>query len=261
MKLSVAIVAATGLCVVANDLTFTYMTLQNGEVSTVTTAYPGKTTTTATAGAGTTRYEVNPSDLAYPAFPSIAPAIAEAPAAPGLPNATVFSQLGLKLIGLGQQANSTNCRLCQDTMATLQKSLMVDQELLGRIAVPFCETLPFIPMGICVGLFKVGSTDVGAVFGSWAMDMHRDDGRLLCSYLFGLCELPAPPYLDTKKLFKNTTKPASKALTPSTKPPLKVLHISDYHLDLRYVVGSEADCSSGGRSMRTCKWNTELSIT
>lgn len=248
MKLFAAIAAVICVCVATNDLTFTYMTYENGKVSKVTTAYAGKGTSTASAGPGTTRYEVNPPDLAYPTFPSVAPAIAEAAAAPGLPNATAFSQLGLKLIGLAQQANATNCRSCQDTMTTLQKSLEVDQELLGRIAVPFCEALTFIPMGICIGLFKVGSTDVGAVLGSWAMDMHRDDGRLLCSYLFGLCELPAPPYLDTKKLFKNTTMPAPKTLTPSTKTPLKVLHISDYHLDLRYVVGSEATCGTGGVS-------------
>lgn len=258
MRLAAAICVASGLRAVAEDLTFTYMTLEEGKRSTATTTYAGKGTPTHSAGPGTTRYTVDASDIEYATFLPVNPTVAEAPAAPGLPNATEFSQLGLALIGLFQTSNATNCRKCQDTMATLQTSLQVDQELISRIAVPFCESLPFIPMGICVGLFKVGSTDVGAVFGSWAFDMHGDDGKLLCSYLFGLCDLPAPPAVDLAKLFKNTTKPAPKALTPSTKPPLKVLHISDYHLDLRYVVGSEANCTGGGKTSFT-RLNGKLS--
>ncbi|KAF2771440.1 Metallo-dependent phosphatase [Teratosphaeria nubilosa] len=62
--------------------------------------------------------------------------------------------------------------------------------------------------------------------------------------MFELCPLPAPPKLDLQTLFKNTTKPAPKSLPRNGREPLKVLHFSDYHLDLRYVVGSEADCTS-----------------
>lgn len=72
--------------------------------------------------------------------------------------------------------------------------------------------------------------------------MAGDDGQLLCAYMFGLCDLPPVPPLDLNTLFKGTTKPPPKELKPSGKKPLKILHFSDYHLDLRYVVGSEANC-------------------
>ena len=67
--------------------------------------------------------------------------------------------------------------------------------------------------------------------------MQGEDGQVICAFMFGVCSLPAPPHLDLQSLFKGTTKPAAKALVPSTKEPPKVLHISDYHLDMRYVVG------------------------
>jgi len=70
------------------------------------------------------------------------------------------------------------------------------------------------------------------------------EGQTLCAFMFGTCDLPAPPELDLATLFKGKTeKPAPRALKTCKKEPLKVLHISDYHLDMRYVVGSEANCT------------------
>jgi hypothetical protein len=75
------------------------------------------------------------------------------------------------------------------------------------------------------------------------MDRGGDDGQTLCAFMFGSCAVPAPPKLDLDTLFKGTKKPAPRALTHCKKTPLKVFHISDYHLDPRYVVGSEAMCT------------------
>lgn len=78
------------------------------------------------------------------------------------------------------------------------------------------------------------------------MNITGDDGTLLCAYMFGLCPLPAPPAVDANTLFKGKAqKPAPAQLSPSKKQPLKILHFSDYHLDPRYVVGSEASCGVG----------------
>lgn len=235
----------------SDALTFTYLTLNNGEVATATTTYSSGAAPTPgfVEGRTPTRYELNRNDLVYPTPIPNDPDLAKAAAAPGLPDTMELANDALALIGLLMQSNSTNCRTCQDTFAKVQTSLQVDQELIGRIAVPFCEALSFLPFPLCVGLLRIGSTDVGAIFGSWAFDFHSQDGELACAYLFGLCDLPPPPALDLPKLFKGTTKPPPKTLTPSTKAPLKVLHFSDYHLDPRYVVGSEAQCSGGGKRL------------
>ncbi|GAB7354438.1 hypothetical protein MBLNU459_g4927t2 [Dothideomycetes sp. NU459] len=126
-------------------------------------------------------------------------------------------------------------------MSTVVDSMKVQQELLFNIAVPFCAPLAgILPTGICLGLLRVAANDIGGIFP--AMDMQGIDGQTLCAFMFGTCDLSAPPKLDLGTLFKNTTKPAPKVLAPGKRDPLKVLHISDYHLDLRYVVGSEASC-------------------
>lgn len=229
-----------------SPLTFTYLTLTDSSVVTATTTYGGASAAGNTKSLSSltflpTSYSVTSADLAYPTFSSVAASIADSSAEPGLQNATQFGAEALQLIELLKNASTTNCQTCKNIMSDIQATMKVQQEALSIIASPFCEELAaFLPMPICIGLLKIGSTDIGGIFP--AMDMQGTDGQILCSFMFGTCTLPAPPPLDLATLFKNTTKPAPAKLVPSTKEPLKVLHFSDYHLDMRYVVGSEANC-------------------
>lgn len=119
--------------------------------------------------------------------------------------------------------------------------MKVDQETLARISIPFCQSVAAVlPFGLCYGLFNIGSNDIGGILP--AMDLDGDDGSALCAFTFGVCDLPSVPELDLNTLFNGTKKPSPTELKPSGKKPLKVMHFSDYHLDLRYVVGSEANC-------------------
>lgn len=216
--------------------TFTYLTFANNTVTTEVTAYG------ASATSGPTRYRVNSAHLAYPTFSNINGSLANSTSAPGLLNATSLTEAAFELIAQGRNPTLANCQTCQTILAAVAERMKVQQETLSEIATPFCEPLDaFLPLPICIGLLKIGSTDVGGVFP--AMDMLGEDGQTFCAFMFGSCELPAPPQLDLNMLFKGTSKPHPRELVPSTKAPLKVLHISDYHLDLRYVVGSEANCT------------------
>ncbi len=219
-----------------SPLTFTYLSFANNTVTTVTTAYGPSATTEPTI------HRVNPAHLAHPTFSDIGGSLADSAPAPGLLNATALAGAAFELIAQLKNATAANCQTCKTIMAAVAARMKVQQETLSDIATPFCEPLhAFLPLPICIGLLKIGSTDIGGIFP--AMDMLGDDGQTLCAFMFGSCQLPAPPTLDLKTLFKGTTKPSPRELVPSKKTPLKVLHISDYHLDLRYVVGSEANCT------------------
>lgn len=188
-----------------------------------------------------TSYKLNPSDLAYPNFTSITgPLELDSPGA-NLPNASTLANDAITIFLAGK--NTSNCNLCQTILTSVAARMRVQQDTLEDIATAFCSPLSIaIPTPVCVGLLKIASKDIGGIFP--AMDMMGQDGQLLCAFMFGICTLPAPPTLDLQTLFKNKTqKPEPRILKPMTKEPLKVLHISDYHLDLRYVVGSEANCT------------------
>ena len=244
------ILSATYSFVAAQDANsqaaLTYQTLVSGGVQTTTTAFPSSQASSCPCSASTTAttYTLDRHDLVYPVYQNASAEVAASRPRPGLLNETEILNAGVQLIALFQNANATNCQTCKDTLTLFAATLKARQEDLAIIAEPFCQSAQaLIPFGICLGLFHVGSTDVGGIFP--AMDMQGEDGQAACAFIFGLCELPAPPQLDLQALFKNTTKPAPKELVPSDRPPLKVLHISDYHLDERFVVGSEASCGNG----------------
>ncbi|KAG9222435.1 hypothetical protein CCMSSC00406_0002770 [Pleurotus cornucopiae] len=76
-------------------------------------------------------------------------------------------------------------------------------------------------------------------------DVGGLDGQYLCQNFLNLCPLPAPPPLNLTAWFK---KPKPNPLPPPKKSSgkrLKVLHLSDMHLDARYSTGAEANCTTG----------------
>jgi hypothetical protein len=245
------------------QLDYTFQTFTDHAVATATTTYAfekvvstcpceceGTACTAESTHTKPTSYSANPSDLAYPSFSSVSGPLASNAPALELPNATALAAEALALVFDLKASSTKNCQTCKDALTAVAARMKVQQETLSDIANPFCSLLSsIIPMPVCIGLLKVGSTDIGGVFP--AIDMQGVEGQTLCAFLFGTCDLPAPPPLDLNTLFKGTKKPVPRVLAPCTKEPLKVLHISDYHLDLRYVVGSEANCT--GPSPTCCR--------
>ena len=224
-------------------LSFNYSTFTDKTVSTTSTNYPQISAHRPPHAHAPTSYVYNSADNAYPTFASIVGPLASDAPAPGLPNATTLANEAIALILQLKAASPPNCQQCQNVMASVAARMKVQQETLSIISIPFCTALQaVIPMPICVGLLKVGSTDIGGIFP--AIDMLGEDGQTLCAFMFGSCDLPAPPPLNLDVLFRGKTeKPCWRELKRCKKEPLKVLHISDYHLDMRYVVGSEAKCT------------------
>lgn len=246
---------------ITDQLDYTFQTFTNNAVETATTTYASQKVIStcpaacpemawATNSAVPTRYSANPSDLAYPTFSSVSGPVASDAPGPGLLNATALAAEAMELIFALKESNPKNCKVCKDAFTSVSARMKVQQETLGDLAEAFCAGLSaVVPLPVCVGLLKIGSTDIGGVFP--AMDMQGVEGQTLCAFMFGTCDLAAPPSLDLDVLFKGTKKPSPRTLGPCKKQPLKVLHISDYHLDLRYVVGAEAKCS--GPSPTCCR--------
>jgi hypothetical protein len=226
-----------------SEYSLNFLSLSDGEVITTSTSYVVTVTPPPSPLGHPSSFKINSAALAYPTFTTVPLNVAISSPGPGLPDSTTLTDEAVALIELRGVANATNCAFCKQVFTSLAARMRVQQETLAVISQPFCQVFEdagIIPMAQCVGLLNLGSTDIGAIFP--AMNMAGDDGQLLCAYMFGACLLPPVPELDLVTLFKGTTKPPPKKLISGKKDPLKVLHFSDYHLDLRYVVGSEANC-------------------
>lgn len=72
------------------------------------------------------------------------------------------------------------------------------------------------------------------------MTIGTKTSTLFCLTVFGLCQWPD---VDTSYSPSMTTKPSTLRPASSGKTPIKVVHISDIHVDLNYTVGASWNCT------------------
>ncbi|APA15981.1 hypothetical protein sscle_16g107510 [Sclerotinia sclerotiorum 1980 UF-70] len=150
----------------------------------------------------------------------------------------------IKDIIFNDTAFSSNCTKC---IAALKVGKLLAQQAplyVPDALVSLCQATGFAKNTACKNNYAPGSW--GAIWTqvlSFA-NVSGSDGQYICSSLStSYCPTPTAITLNTTGLWK--PKPIkAKAPKPSGKRK-KVLHLSDFHLDPRYQVASEASCSSG----------------
>lgn len=111
--------------------------------------------------------------------------------------------------------------------------------------VSLCESTGFGTTASCTTAYAAGS--YGAVWTQVlsAADVTGLDGQYICNSLSSnFCAAPSTSPLNTTGLFPKP-KPANATAPAPSGNRTKVLHLSDLHLDARYQVASEANCTSG----------------
>lgn len=141
---------------------------------------------------------------------------------------------------------SNNCTKC---IAALSVGKILAQKAPSYVPdalVSLCQATGFASNTTCKNNYAPGSW--GAI---WTQvlalaNVSGSDGQYICSSLSSsYCPAPEAASLDTTSFFP---KPKPLNATIPRKPSgkrKKVLHLSDFHLDPRYQVASEASCSSG----------------
>ncbi|KAI0053471.1 sphingomyelin phosphodiesterase [Auriscalpium vulgare] len=158
-------------------------------------------------------------------------------------------------------ANST-CALCQATLEVAKFLALAAPTQGPAFAVALCTQ--FKLSSTCAATY--GPTALGAVLTQVFAnaDVGGYDGQMICqNFLGGACAMPPTSQLDLTGWF---AKPKPNPLPPPKKPSgerLKVLHLSDFHIDPRYATGAEANCTSGlccrANNFNTLSPNTTLS--
>lgn len=105
---------------------------------------------------------------------------------------------------------------------------------------------------------------VGGIGPYWAqlfakMQDSTGDYQAWCHYQYETCD--APPTIEIEESLYFSPKPPSAFIVPEPSgKTIDVLHISDWHLDPRYDIGSEANCSQY-LCCRPYSTNTKLHTT
>ncbi|KAF9245896.1 Metallo-dependent phosphatase-like protein [Melanogaster broomeanus] len=138
---------------------------------------------------------------------------------------------------------TNQCARCQASLEVAKFLALSAPDQGSNFAVALCEY--FDHSSTCEATY--GPLALGPVLTqvmSYA-DVGGYDGQLLCAQFLGLCSAPPTLPLNLTGWF---AKPKPNPLPPPKKPSgerLKVLHLSDLHIDPRYANGAEANCTSG----------------
>jgi hypothetical protein len=137
------------------------------------------------------------------------------------------------------------CAKCKKALLAAKPAALLAPLLVPDAMVSLCGTFAFYTNDTCDGNF------LPQAFGStWTQvlalaDVEGQDGDYICHTLRSdFCPEPPTRALDVSKLFPKP-KPKHVQVPEASGKRVKVLHMSDFHLDPRYAVSSEANCTSG----------------
>jgi hypothetical protein len=142
-------------------------------------------------------------------------------------------------------ATHGSCNKCKAALAAAKPAALYAPTLVPETLISLCKQFSFKSNATCEEDYAA------SVFGAvWTQvlafaDVEGLDGDYICHALSKFfCGLPATRPLDTAGLFPKP-KPANPRVPKASGKRVKVLHLSDFHLDPRYSVSSEGNCSSG----------------
>ncbi|KAK3402977.1 Metallo-dependent phosphatase-like protein [Sordaria brevicollis] len=148
----------------------------------------------------------------------------------------------LRLFESNNTGGSDTCSKCTAALAVGKMVAKLAPTHFPTGMVQLCQKLKFSTYSSCE--LTYGHNASGA---SWTQilayaDVAGLDGQYICSYLRkGTC--PYPTVTSVKAKFPKP-KPKKPVVPRRSGKTVKILHLSDLHLDPRYSTGSEANCTS-----------------
>ena len=194
---------------------------------------------------------------------------------PGMKNATLQK---IQSIIDDSTSGATNCTKCTQALKVGQKLVRAEPHSGPELMVSLCKQYRFASTKsgltqdeICER--EYAPSTLGAQYTSILSyaNLSDVDGQAICASVFSACTAPPPSTLTkafVKKWFKghesapkNLSKKTGKPLEGKRKGEmLKVAHLSDLHVDPRYLVGAEAACTSG-QCCRADSFNSTIAST
>lgn len=140
--------------------------------------------------------------------------------------------------------SETSCDTCKKALAAAKPAALFAPHLVPKAIISLCKAFKFKSDDECEGTYSENS--LGPI---WTQvlafaDVEGLDGQYICHSLKDdFCPRPHTRSLDTSNIFPKP-KPDDASPPKASGKRIKVLHMSDFHLDPRYAVNSEANCSS-----------------
>ncbi|SCU85142.1 LAME_0D00276g1_1 [Lachancea meyersii CBS 8951] len=155
-----------------------------------------------------------------------------------------------ELVSLSHSSrNISKCDQCVTRLAVGKSLSLLRPDLVPRVFTQWCQQTQYMSNSSCVATFSrntVKSSYTGTNFADMLslMDPFGYDGQLYCCYKESACAKPKTPNVTLSHLWPAKQAKHFIAPEPAANDTFNVLHISDFHIELDYTVGAEANCSS-----------------
>ncbi|KZT25638.1 sphingomyelin phosphodiesterase [Neolentinus lepideus HHB14362 ss-1] len=143
----------------------------------------------------------------------------------------------LDLIRALQQA--VDCDSCHASLAPLQTlAKRGDETFVGAIT-NICTIFQIEDADVCAGAIKdqapILAHDLRHI------DVWGETATKMCDAVFGLCQ--PPPVNELRMQFPKSAPEIPQVFKSTGRPPFRVAHFSDVHIDRQYTVGAEVNCT------------------
>lgn len=141
-------------------------------------------------------------------------------------------------------SNGTNCTKCISALEAGQYVAQRVPSLVPDLLVQLCISTKFGSNTSCHETYD--AENLGSVYTQVLAlaNVSGSDGQYLCNFISSnFCPKPFALPSNTTGYFG--PKPSNVTVPKPSGNRVKVIHMSDFHIDPRYDVGAEANCSSG----------------
>lgn len=157
---------------------------------------------------------------------------------------------------IGSNSTTSNCSKCLAALEAAKPAALYAPSSAPDAMVELCKKYRLYSNSTCEEDYSTNT------FGSvWTQilrfaDLAGSDGKYICNSLSStFCPKQITLPLNVSSLFPKP-KPANATAPKPSGKRVKVLHMSDFHLDPRYSAASEANCSSS----MCCRTNVENAL-
>ncbi|CAG8918469.1 unnamed protein product [Penicillium salamii] len=134
--------------------------------------------------------------------------------------------------------NAVDCGSCQALLGGLKLISGIGEDFMIDVLTGLCDISKAEDSDVCEGIIKKEGPALHDAFQALLIGSHST--QTMCANLIGLCQYPE---VRTYALSFPSPKPKQVRPQSSGKPPIKVVHFSDTHVDLYYEPGSSYECS------------------
>ncbi|KAF2858620.1 Metallo-dependent phosphatase [Piedraia hortae CBS 480.64] len=164
----------------------------------------------------------------------------------------VIETLTKQILQIGNASNiNSSCDKCLAGLAIAKTAAQLAPELVPDAMVNLCIQTGFKKAANCKDQYAKNTYGSIITQVLTLADVTGLDGQYICNYMSKkFCPYPAPTPLDTTKYFPKP-RPANATKPKASGKRVKVVHLSDIHLDPRYKPGSEVNCTGIGVCCRS----------